>query len=266
VTPAVTVYLSFGGADLPSDVQTRALAAVTETLHAVPLGTTLPAGEYFATGVDGQAHIQSRQAAAREQADLLVTVSAFDSGGTFCDDPGCVGLQSPATGRVRTRPTWLVEAEMTVEWQFTAINRQAAHSTVYPFYLPALLLLTYDPQAGWQVDQSGTEQVNGFGLPGALALATCELGSSLLSTFTNPQLTANQQPEYQVATVHNNGIDGCELQLTRTGGTGVTGTDGANTGSFVWRFGVLLAADAEAHALLPYLPLAPPSELSAVDA
>ena len=104
-------------------------------------------------------------------------------------------------------------------------------------------------------------------MSGALAQATCEVGVNLLSTVTShPLSTVAQQPEYQVATVHNNGIGGCALQLTRTGGTGVTGTDGANAGSFLWRFGVLLAADAEAHALLPYLPLAPPSELSAVDA
>jgi hypothetical protein len=266
MTPAVTVYLSFGSTDLPSSVETRALAAVTKALQAMPLRITVPGGDYLATGVDGQGHILSLQATTPVQADLLVTVSAFDGGESFCDDPGCVSLRDSATGRGITRPSWVVDAEIRVEWDFTVNNSHVVHSTVYSYYLPSSLLLTYDPQTEWQVDLSNTEQVNGFGLSGALALATCELGASLLSTLTNPLLTTAQQPEYQVATVDNNGIGGCTLQLTRTGGTGVTGTDGTNAGSFVWRFGVLLAADAEAHALLPYLPLAPSSELAAVDA
>ncbi len=266
VTPAVIAYLSFGSTDLPSGVETQALTAVTRALQAMPLRTTVPTGDYFATGVDGQGHILSLQATAPVQADLLVTVSAFDGGETFCDDPGCVSLRDPATGRVITRPSWVVDAELRVEWHFKANNSHVAHSTVYSTYLPGSLLLTYDPQIEWHVDLYNTEQVNGFRLSGALALATCELGVNLLSTVTNPRSTVAQQPEYQVATILNDGIGGCALQLTRTGGTGVTGTDGINAGSFVWRFGVLLAADAEAHDLLPYLPLAPSNELAAMDA
>jgi hypothetical protein len=36
--------------------------------------------------------------------------------------------------------------------------------------------------------------------------------------------------------------------------------------TFVWRFGVLLAAGSVAHALQPTLPLAPPAELAVVSA
>ena len=138
MTPAVTVYLSFGSTDLPSSVETRALTAVTKALQAMPLRTTVPAGDYFATGVDGQGHILSLQATAPVQADLLVTVSAFDGGESFCDDPGCVSLRDPATGRVITRPSWVVDAEIRVEWDFTANNSHVAHSTVYS-YVPARL-------------------------------------------------------------------------------------------------------------------------------
>jgi hypothetical protein len=58
--------------------------------------------------------------------------------------------------------------------------------------------------------------------------------------------------------LHDNGLEGCELALQTA--------QGANAGHFVWRFGVLLAADRPAHTLLPSLPLAPASELAAVGA
>jgi hypothetical protein len=35
-------------------------------------------------------------------------------------------------------------------------------------------------------------------------------------------------------------------------------------GHFIWRFGVLLAADASAHSTLPALPVALPADLAAV--
>jgi hypothetical protein len=50
-------------------------------------------------------------------------------------------------------------------------------------------------------------------------------------------------------------VEGCEL------GAAINGVDG---GRYVWRFGVLLAADAQAHRILPALPLASPAEIAAV--
>jgi hypothetical protein len=35
-------------------------------------------------------------------------------------------------------------------------------------------------------------------------------------------------------------------------------------GHYIWRWGVLLAADAQAHTLFPSLPIAPQSEITAV--
>jgi hypothetical protein len=59
----------------------------------------------------------------------------------------------------------------------------------------------------------------------------------------------------QPVSLHDRGVEGCELGAT------INRVDG---GSYVWRFGVLLAADAQAHSILPALPRASPAEIAAV--
>ena len=258
VSPPVIVVLSFTDADLPADLKAHALAAVTETLHAMLLRTTVPAGEYVATGGDAQGQILSQRSTSPLRADLLVTPNALGANGeNFCDDLICVPMRDPATGQaIITRPTWLIDPEVSVEWQFTSNDGHVTYTTAYPSYLPKVLLLTYDPQAGWQVDQADTELIDGFALPNALEFAMCAAGANTLSTVAEP--TAVEPPQYQINTVNEQGIEGCVFQLATANGT--------SAGNFIWRFGVLLAANSQAHARLPYLPLAPPGELSAVDA
>ncbi|HEX8034756.1 MAG TPA: hypothetical protein VF510_12955, partial [Ktedonobacterales bacterium] len=52
-----------------------------------------------------------------------------------------------------------------------------------------------------------------------------------------------------------NGIEGCDIQILDSSG---------KFARFIWRFGVLLAADVAAHQLVPSLPVAPQAEIDAV--
>jgi hypothetical protein len=52
------------------------------------------------------------------------------------------------------------------------------------------------------------------------------------------------------------GPQGCKLGVVNQGAT--------IEATFIFRFGVLLAADDGAHKLIPSLPIAPPSEIAAI--
>lgn len=127
-----------------------------------------------------------------------------------------------------------------------------ADSASWDTQLPASLLLAYDAQQGWTVDQRGSPQLAGFDLAAGLAQTVCNVDVSELST------AAQQQGDTLLSAVHDSRVEGCEFALQTAQGT--------NVGHFIWRFGVLLAVDGPAHALLPALPVAPPIELAAVGA
>jgi hypothetical protein len=143
--------------------------------------TLVPVGDYFATGLDAQGQIRSQRAVAPLQADVLPTpTDLFSGGGTFCTDAsaGCVLPPNPTTGGQLGR-AWAVAAGMTLAWQFTASDGHVYHAA--PYQVGSVrLVLTYDTYVGWTLDQTGTEQLNGFGLPAALTLAFDSTGPDLL--------------------------------------------------------------------------------------
>jgi hypothetical protein len=256
VTPVALVELWLSGDDLPAAVRERTLANISATLRAVPLRTTVPAGEYVATGLDADGQITSQRVATPLYADLVVTPDSLGSyGDQFCQDSGCVPLPAAATA------SWAVFTGVSDQWQFTPLSGgQALRSALSPPSWFLRLVLTADSVNGWDVDQQRTEQLNGFGLPFALPATVCRAGADVLSTRVtpNPPPGPPSPQQYSPSVVSDHGLAGCELRLTNA--------SGASGGSFIWRFGVLLAADAQAQALMPDLPLAPPSALAAVGA
>lgn len=251
VSPVLIVVLPFGPDDLPSAAQAQALAAVTDALRSAPPQTRALAGEYIATGQDARGAVISQRTTVTLQATLLVEATSVNYfGDVFCGDPACVPVGNATTGQRAGQSEWVVSADMTLHWQFSSSAGVVASSAYWSAQLPASLLLTYDAQQGWTFDQSGTQQLAGFGLPAALAQAICTVDSTVLSS------AAQQHGDTILSPLHDNGVEGCELEVQTSQGT--------EAGHFVWRFGVLLAADGPAHALLPALPLAPASELAAV--
>jgi hypothetical protein len=260
VTPVAVVSLQFSGDDMPAEVQARTLANINATLHSVTVETTVPAGDYIATGQDALGRITSLRAAAPMRADLVGTAASLDfTSDVFCEDSAC--LPVPAGGS----EMWPVSVGVSTQWQFTPLaGGQTLRSAPYSPASYPRLLLSYDPIRGWSVDQQSTEQLNGYSLPIALQATDCPTGTSYLEsralaavgfqepldTFVQPPLSASIVADHQGA--------GCTLQLVDT--------NNAPRGLYVWGFGVLLAADAQAHALLPELPAAPPSEIAVTSA
>ncbi len=253
VAPVLIVELPFSLEDLPSAVQTQALAASTGALQSAPPQTSVPAGDYIATGQDASGAVVSRRSGVPLRAELLAAATTLGYvGDAFCDDPGCVPVSNAVTGPHSGQPEWVVMVDVSIHWRFSSRSGVVADSASWPSQLPVSLLLAYDAQQGWTVDQRGMQQLAGFDLSAALAQTACNVDIGELSS------AAQQQGDTILSAVHDNRIEGCEFALQTAQGT--------NAGHFVWRFGVLLAADGPAHTLLPALPLAPASELAAVGA
>jgi len=162
----------------------------------------------------------------------------------------------PSCGRWHFGPAfWVPVVSGLVAWVVLLVGISSgvvADSASWDTQLPASLLLAYDAQQGWTVDQRGSPQLAGFDLAAGLAQTVCNVDVSELST------AAQQQGDTLLSAVHDSRVEGCEFALQTAQGT--------NVGHFIWRFGVLLAVDGPAHALLPALPVAPPIELAAVGA
>src|SRR5207302_846820 len=78
VTPALIVSLSVLFEYLPDASQAGALAAATAALQSVTPQISVPAGEYYATGLDANGNIISQRATAPLQAELLAASAGFD--------------------------------------------------------------------------------------------------------------------------------------------------------------------------------------------
>src|SRR5262249_19156002 len=110
--------------------------------------------------------------------------------------------------------------------------------------------LSFDPASGWRLDGAtpGTPLAQPF-VPSS-AVDPCGIGMSLLSEM----LVGNAAASVVGGHAGNDLLQGCVLSV-------ISPDEGV--GHFVWRFGALLAADAQAHRLFPDLPVALPAELKA---
>jgi hypothetical protein len=63
VTASTILSVDLSSTDLPPDLAASAAGVVTQAIAAVQLRTVVPAGQYYATGIDSQGHIAARRAA-----------------------------------------------------------------------------------------------------------------------------------------------------------------------------------------------------------
>jgi hypothetical protein len=151
---------------------------------------------------------------------------------------------------------------LTLSWRYTSPSGMVAVSPNLPFnpsvQLALILVLIYDTTTrSWSVLSQPPSPVGGTGaslptLSDQLVSNLCNVGSSLVVALSRDQTgVATDMPQ-------NQSVAGCEIQLLSA--------DSATTvqGTFLWRFGVLLAVDKGAHNLAPWLPLAPQAEIAAV--
>lgn len=255
--PSYFLVVAFTDASLPIAQQAQINAVVTQALE-TPQQTTVPAGAYYATSFTGtnspNDQLTSQRATVPLQANITLlpytNVNFSECNGFICARYEPIsGLSGPGDGS-STLPAhlWLIDVPVALRWQFARASGQVVSSVSFSSPLFLSLVLSYGPEAGWQL---ATLPDSGGSISDQLTNLSCNIGVQILMDLAGSNSNGVGGP----GSPHNQAIEGCEPSLQSNSGT--------NLGTFLWRFGVLLAADANAHALLPALPMAPPDELAA---
>jgi hypothetical protein len=269
----LSIYLTIN--DLPPAQQSQINTVISQAMT-IHQETDVPSQSYFATSADPYQAITSQraQAALWATAFLVRDPLAYSSScvsalcpkpvfGYFsrptmptdpplpCEEIACPNCEaglcygttfeaSPLGGQF-----WEFSVKVRLSWRFRQPSGKIVSEVSFPESQMIPLDLLYDGQGRWSIPKQPDQGSNlGEQLAHALALT----GMSLLELQLDGLGVS-------VSMVHQRGIEGCELAVQQ---------HRQDQGTFIWRFGVLLAADAGAQRLLPMLPVAPLDEITAV--
>jgi hypothetical protein len=259
------LVFSMTGDDLPADVRNTA-ENVLWTKLTTSRSFQVPAGDYYATGVDASGRIRSARAVVALQATLALARPSVTQTG-FCLNLSCAGypilpgqgLGSPPAG------VWLIQESVVVGWRFTT-QGGALVAAPPPQFAGSMVNvgLTYSSTGGWSVSDSASGS-SITALQTQLLSGSCESGYSALQTLIGQSSLGGQDLSYGQSASPGSTTDGCAISVEgqNTNPLGPTSST-KKYGHYVWRWGVLLAADAQARTLFPLLPIAPQSEIAAV--
>jgi hypothetical protein len=254
VRPSVAVIVRFTGNDLPPDLYAAARVVVARQLAAAS-GSALdvPAGEPIATGGEWPNYIVSHRAGGGVRGTL--SYGLFDDGASVqrtsdCGLSLCGDTLFYTTESASRASAWNVSPDAYYVWTFRDGAGNQESSLPYPLSPPPTLPLRYDAVRGWQpLDVNSDSRLPFLDLADSLDGGICGAGLFLLTAMV-------QQRNDYASTQRRLGAVGCAYSLH----TPTLGSDG----NFIWRFGVLLAADLDAHGNLPALPIATPAEIAEV--
>lgn len=238
--------------DLPTSQQRDVEALVAQAIDGVVFHTTVPAHQYIATGVDAQGHVTSRLTSEELQADAALVRQSSQFGPT-CVENICAPIPNLFTPSDTPVPTWTAATFVASQWRFrTRSGDSVATVTTSPLsegpQNEIEVALAYDATGGWRVTGAPTDGH----APNTLAITSnldCTGGMYALAAYVTADASGS-------VSMLSNGIEGCELQLLNS--------SGKPAASFIWRFGVLLAADPAAHKMIQSIPIAPQAEIDAV--
>jgi hypothetical protein len=261
--------LVFGmtGDDLPADVRNTAENALWAKL-ASSRTFQAPARDYYATGVDASGQIRSARASVALRASLALARPSVTQTG-FCLNLSCPGYPLlPDQGQVSPPAgVWLIQESVVVGWRFT--TQGGAFVAEPPPQFAGSMIdagLTYSSTAGWSVSDSASGS-SITDLQTQLLSGSCQSGNSALQTLIAQSSFAGvgQNLSYGQSAAPSS-TDGCAISVEGPNNNPLSPTSPNNKkyGHYVWRWGVLLAADTQAHTLFPSLPVAPQSEIAAV--
>lgn len=242
--------------DLPADQRAQVSNLILSTTqNALQIHLQVPAGDYYPYGYAANGLPLSRRASATFTATLRADALAPNTcGATICPDtsPIIQTYQAPAID-FSIMPTYV--------WHFaTGSASIGTFSLTDPAITvqtgmtqPLTIGLTYDPNQGWQAVAPPGQTV-------ASELQDESVGSiCFMSTVAITQaISQTKNSDTGFALFPHQNMQGCQID--------VFGTDPNHPdGSFLVRFGAVLAADAGGHKLLPQLPMAPKDEIQIVE-
>ncbi len=247
-----TANLTFSPTSLPAAQQSQVSSLVSQAIS-VQQPMTVPAGAFIATQLAGDGEISSQQAEEPLQATALLvstspTVPFFGSCfGVICVDSS-VGIGGASPSSAGSGHFWQVSSFLSLRWRFTTAAGAVVSEVTYPIIQQIPITLAYDAATGWRLAPQSAGQY----MADQLANMACITGAGMLQVEQARYLSGLG---WNVQTLRQQGTAGCEYQLFQ---------NNTNYGQFVWRFGVLLAADATAHNTFPTLPIASPEDIAAV--
>jgi hypothetical protein len=246
----------YSGDDLPGDQQDQARGAVGAAVSAYsPPTETVGVGQSYATGVGANGIPTSRRATQPLTASLTYSLFVPDTS-TISGDTGmpCAsGLCSnSAPWRQHVDATaWQVEVVIEQHWRLTTSSGATVGSLTLPQADYMTVALVYDPDSGWQLPAKPLSVFSG--LPSeATGPDSCTVATHLVESL----LLGGTGTGWQTEPGPANALPTCALNMQSQ--------NGSIQAQYIWRFGVLSAADAQAHALAPSLPVAHPDEIAAV--
>lgn len=240
-------------ADLPAYQQQQITALIPDEVTAQQT-FTVPAGSWFVSGLTADGLITTARAAAPLTATaFMVPSQQISQPGTSCLGYICADSGGFILGGSLSGQYWEVTTPVSLRLLLRKATGQVVSNVTFPFASMLTLYLTYDGSTGWQVGLLAPQQ-----LSQDLTQVVCPTGSNVLASLAQ---RASDQLYWTVTTLHDRGLDGCELSLQVN-----SGENSGDQGEFVWRFGALMAANAQAHLTLPRLPMAAPADLAAVGA
>lgn len=261
------------GTDLPPDALANAERVVVDDLAQVALGTaTVPPGQYYATGATEPGAITSRKATEPLRAvpsiilapanDDVFPSDALSAGAMTGSDPRTtldrcadLGCALPVDAGYTVPPHgWLIGTALALDWRFTTATGQAVGEALYGLGTMAVPLVVSADGASWTL----ATDVHATNEPFVSSLDQCMLGVTVVTQLLTQALGPRQvNVSERLASQSGTGPEGCAVMADVP-----SFTDHPVT--FIWRFGVVLAADSAAHAVLPNAPLAPQDEQRAV--
>jgi hypothetical protein len=249
--PSAVIVARFSGSDLPAREYDAARAVIEQQLAATSqFPRDVPPADPIATGGHWPDDIASRAAGPGVRATISFGLYEDASNAPHrqdCELSLCYGALFYTSASASGAAVWNAAPDTYYVWHFQRGAGEDA-SLPYPVSPPITLPLTYDSASGWQ--PLAARLNNGYPVPTDVLLdgTLCDAGVYALNALTETRGDT-------ATVVGNSGMDGCVLDLKTQ--------KLVHEGLLLWRFGVLLAADSEAHALLPSLPVATAAEVAA---
>jgi hypothetical protein len=251
---------SAGEQDVPSALYTNAELLIQQDFAHVSIALAVPPGQYYASGRDiATGNIESKSAVAPATA----IVSSVLANPRLCMGNICQGewINPYESGSLNlTGKVWSILVPTNVRWQSGTAAGGSRSAPVVGHPLPFALTLRLNAEAtAWQLASPGSPALLATLQDETLNAVMCYQG--WLEFLNEDQTEVGSGPPMTEQILHDAGVQGCEFRVS----SGVTPEEKrASGGVFLWRFGVLLAADSASLAAYPWLPLAPPAEIAAV--
>ena len=241
--------LSFTADDLPpghADQIATLLSEQSVTAQAI----AVPAGSYYATGITPDGVVSSQRAATALQG-TAIRAPNLDSAQRSCGQRICSTYIDWSSLSQLSGQVWAISLPEALRWQFATLSGDIVSDVRYPTADFSQVFLTYTAATGWRVEPEAiTPTLTPLDQVGNL---NCVTGTTLAQQLLQQQL----EQHWSLENTHYQQVAGCEIALRDS--------SDIVRGKLIWRFGVLLAGDEAAQAMLPDLPLAPPEEIAALE-